>query len=121
MLKLKKRTIRETTAVIEVNDDDGNLVSETIRVKYYSPRVADVEAMQAEIEKAEAETEGKGKSWLSWILAKRIHSLPDLADEKGKPLEVSQEMLEEYLDIKALTAIREAIEDDLNPKSQGGR
>lgn len=121
MLKLKKRTIRETTAVIEVNDDEGNLIEQTIRVKYYSPRVADIEAIKTEIDKAAAEGESETRSFLTWMLASRIHSLPDIADEKGKPLEVSQTMLEEYLDIKSLNAIREAIEDDLNPKSQGGK
>ena len=120
MIKLQKKTIRETTAVIEVNDDDGKIVTEELRVKYVTPRIPQIKALEAEIEAAEKE-EGARSYWLSRILAQRIHSIPDIADEDGKPLEISQEMLEIYFDIKNLTAIRDAIEEDLAGKSQSAK
>lgn len=54
--------------------------------------------------------------WISKKLAGMIAELPDLADEKGKPFEITAENLEN-LTLANLEAIEKAIEDDIDPKA----
>lgn len=116
MIKLKtdQRNIRETSADFEYNDG-GELKTETIRVLYYSPTVAETKAAQKEIERVQrSDTE---ILWLSDTLLPRLHSLPNLCDEKGKPHKITKAFLES-IDIKNLQRIAEAIREDLLPKSE---
>lgn len=117
MIKIQtgQRTIRETAADFEYNDGE-ELKTESIRVLYYSPTVAETKADQAEIERvAKSDTE---VLWFSDLLLKRLHSLPNLCDEKGKPHKITKELLEN-MDVANLKRIAEAIRNDLNPKSEG--
>lgn len=171
----KTRTVREAKAPFEYNEG-GELKTEKIRVRYFSPTTLEHKAEQAEkvarmkemsdisdaqraaakaireweeaTEKAEAKPDDKTlkenarkmadkadelsvaarekaktaadnreQAWLSHQLAKRLESLPDLADAKGKAFEITIENLD-ALPFHNLQAIEKAIDDDLAPKEQ---
>lgn len=104
--------VRETTAAYEHQADDGTIQTDEIRVRYYSISVADVKRQQA----ANAAKIAAGETlWFSELLAERLESLPDILDEKGKPIEITAENLEN-IDLQNLEAIRTAIDNDLSPK-----
>jgi hypothetical protein len=115
-----KRTVRETTAPYEFTDEDGNPKTEDVRVQYYSLTIKDIKADQDEI-KAKAKKDPNGTYWLSDELAKRIHALPDLADEDGKPFPITAKSLEECVAVTNLRSIKAAIEKDIAPKEQPGK
>lgn len=119
MIKLNgnRRTVRETTAEFQYTDDKGELIFETIRVRYYSPRIQDAKLLRAEVE-AKLEADPNSAFALSEMLSRRIESLPDLADKNGKPLKITVDVLENEIDLLNLKAIQDAIEDDLDPKSE---
>lgn len=117
MIKLKsgERTIRETSCKFQYNEG-GELKTDDLTIRYFSPTVAESKADQAEIERvAQSDTE---VLWISDLLVKRLHSLPNLCDEKGEPHEITREFLE-GLDMTNLRAISDAIRKDLAPKSEG--
>jgi len=55
-------------------------------------------------------------AWLSKKLAGMLESLPDLADGKGNPFEITADNLEN-LSLSNLEAIEKAIDEDLDPKA----
>jgi hypothetical protein len=114
MIKLHKNTrvVRETTASFEYMDGEEVKV-EQIRVRYFSPTVAEVRSTSSEISAKRKEGE---TVWLSETLSKQIESLPDLVDDKDKPIKITAEFLE-TLPVVNLTAINDAIDRDLAPKS----
>jgi hypothetical protein len=122
MIKIQgtQRTIRETTSEFE-HFEGGEIKKETIRVKYYSPTITELRSLEKELKAKfkESSQSGEGEStfYLTEFLVKRLHALPDLADGKGKPFKITLENIES-LDVKNLERIRDAINDDLNPKAQ---
>jgi len=112
----KGRTIRETTASYEYTDEKGHLQSEDIRVRYFSLSWNEIEAEHSEL-KALSQKDPTAPVWPHIRAAKRIESLPDLADEHGKPFPITPESLG-ALDARNLAAIKKAIDDDLVPKEQ---
>jgi hypothetical protein len=110
----QKPLVRETTAPFIYSDDNGDPVTENIRVRYYAWTTAKLKEAHSLREKKIAEG---GTYWHSDMLADRIESLPDIVDDKGKPVKIDVAFLD-TLDIKNLTAIGEAIDNDIRPKSQ---
>lgn len=119
MIKLnpKKRTIRETTAKFEYMNGTAEIKTDDIRVLYYSPTVADSREELAAM-KSRKDAEDDSIWWLSDSLLRKVHSLPDLCDEKGKEHKLTREFYES-LDFKNLDSILSAINEDLSAgKSQ---
>lgn len=110
------RTVRRTTAKWESNGEElGTVETEEITVLYYSPTIAELKAAQADIEQRYKDNPDQ-IYWLSETLVKRIHSLPDLKVGEGQPTALTAEWLESQ-DLKNLTSVKTAVEDDINPKS----
>lgn len=108
---LTGRTIRETSAEFEYNDPEtGELKTEPMRIKYYSPTIADQKAERDAIKSLPDDD----IYWFSKPLARRLHSLPDLLDDDGNPVAVTEELLEQ-MSYRNLEAIKTAIEKDLRP------
>lgn len=140
MIKLntKQRTVRECRAPFEYQTDAGELVTEEVRVRYFSPTVQQSKQLYEELEQT---LESKAQFWQSSQLAVLLAGLPDIETENGtfepvppKPDEESGKAWDEYqtarrkaerwleaIEVKNLTAIRKAMEDDIDPKSQGGK
>ena len=112
------RLVRETTAPYEYTDEKGELKVEQIRVRYYSLSVAEMREKTARIEQMIAEAVDKKEPvWLSDVLPLTLESLPDLLDQKGKPIAITADSLAK-LNRHNLDAIQTAISEDLNPKEQ---
>lgn len=113
-IKVKKdvRTIRETTAPFQYNGDDGELKTEDIRVVYYSPTTQQAREIQEEMRKRMENKDEMVAWYVSDTLIRRLHSLPDLVDEKDKPYKITQEFLDS-LDTVNLNAINDAITEDI--------
>lgn len=125
MIKVSgERPVRSTTAPYIT--DEGETVE--ISVEYYSSTPAYLkkrmlEAQKAdeayEVKAAKAEKEGKRMPprvfYVTDELARDLHALPDLADEKGKPFRITVENLDK-LDQRNINAIRQAITDDIAGK-----
>lgn len=121
MITLKKdsRTVRETTCDFEYTDENGELKVATIRVRYYSPTTKQSKEEQEALKKLREE-DPNAIWWVTNTLAKRLHSLPDIRDEKGNEIPISVEFLDS-LDFKNIEAINQAIIEDLRPKSLNGK
>ncbi|MFN6963960.1 MAG: hypothetical protein ACK4S4_09360 [Pyrinomonadaceae bacterium] len=115
MLKIKasQRVVRETTAPFEYSDN-GETKSVDIRVRYYSPTIKDLHDHRREVQTRQEE-QPDNPMMLSDVLARRLESLPDLSDDKGKPIKITVAALEE-ISIRNLTAIQRAINEDLEGK-----
>lgn len=125
MIKLNgKRTVRECTAEFQTTDAAGSLAFESIRVRYFSPRGHDFKDLRAEMNDKIENAPNEPVNWLAVGLSKQLHSLPDLAHPKtGKPLThgtFDAELLDREIDLLNLQAIRDAIDEDLAPKSKPG-
>lgn len=120
MIKLSgiQKTVRETTAKFEY-EDEGKIKSEEIRVQYYSPTITELRQFEAELRAKVKDGEPSSTFYLTEFLVRRIHALPDLADTKGKVRKITLDFIES-LDVKNLERIRDAINEDLNPKSTPG-
>lgn len=103
-----QKVTRETTATIEV---DGG--SETIRIQYRSPTLAEIRK-EADEQRARSADD---PVYLSDVLARRVVGLPDIVDDKGKPVTVSVELFDGFT-LPVLMAISEAISADMSPKLQ---
>jgi hypothetical protein len=116
MIKLNgnKRTVRETEADWTYQDGD-ELKTEPIKVRYFSPTVADVRRQTDARRKAITE----GKDWyVSHQLVEMLDSLPDLIDPKtNKPVKITLDFLE-LQELMNLQSIVDAIDADVRPKSQ---
>lgn len=104
----KDRAVREITAKYETTS--GKI--EDIRVRYYSPTVAETRRNSEDVD---AKRKAGEIVWVSDTLAQMIESIPDLVDVKGKPFKIAPEFLES-LSITNLLAIDKAIREDLDPK-----
>lgn len=117
-VNLEARTVRETTCPYEFTDDEGNLQTKDIRVRYFSPTIADSKRERQAIDGL-IKADKSAVYWYSESLVNRIESLPDLVDAAtGKPLKITVEVLE-ALDSKNVERIHEAILEDLRPKAPG--
>lgn len=113
MIKLNgNRTVRQCNAEFQLTNEKGELEFQTITVRYFSPRISDFKKLRADIERQVKDDAGT-TFFLSEGLARQIESLPDLVDEKGKPLKITAEVLEDKIDVLNLQAIRDAIDEDL--------
>lgn len=110
------RTVRETTAPFEYTQD-GELIVENIRVRYFSFTLADLKKMRSDaLAKAEAAEKGDGDiQWMSSVLVQKLESLPDIVDGKGKPIAITEAHLDKFSAVNLL-AINRAIDEDLYPK-----
>ena len=109
MIKTQSKPYRQTTAQWTVCEGDQER-EEAIRVQYYPLTVKDLKESK---QVADDET-----TWLSDLLVKRLHALPDLVGEDDKPVAITID----FLDIQAVSNLRkifEAITDHENPKSTG--
>lgn len=114
----KAKAIRETTCEF-VQFVDGQPVKSEIRVQYFSWTTADFKKHEAERAALLADNP-EAILWNSEVLAKRLHALPDLVDEDGRPFEITLEFLD-LLDVDNVNAIREAVNKDISPKSDATR
>ena len=121
MIKLNDigRTVRETVAPFEYTDPKtGKIVTEDIRVRYYSFTVAELKQMRAEAfaqQKAIREGDEGKVQWLSGVLVGKLAELPDILDAKNKPIAITEANLDK-ISVVNLTAISHAIDRDLDPK-----
>jgi hypothetical protein len=110
-----KETVRECLASYKYTVD-GKPVAEDIRVQYYSLTIHEMKAYRKDLEERIAENP-EAVIWMSETLAPRLHALPDLTDEKGKPFAITIENLEK-IPLENLDAIKTAIDEDLAGKSR---
>jgi hypothetical protein len=108
-----ERIVRETTAPFE-HMQDGEVATSEIRVRYFSPTTQDIIEQRNE-EKARKAEDETASYWLSEALVRRLESLPDLVDGKGKPVKITLEFLNSIA-IKNLPAIQDAIAKDIEGK-----
>lgn len=126
MIKLNtnRPTIRETTATFEQVDDKGNIAETPIRVLYYSFTTKRLKEIRAEVQR---KLDAGETLWHSETLVDQLHGLPDLVDEKERPLFVphggdakKREAAIDFLDsleVKNVEAIRNAIDEAVRPKA----
>lgn len=107
------RIVRTTTAPHEYVDEQGENATADITVEYYSPTLDDLEQSRMKVEEA-----GGSIQWLAGELAERVHRLPDIVGEDDKPVKITPEFLR-TMTMKNLFAIQTAINEALNPKSDG--
>lgn len=114
MIKINtiEKTVRETMAPFELSENGKNR-TEQIRVQYKSFTVKEMKQRRAKYE-AEAKANPDAVVWLSDTLAEKLIALPDLLDDKEKPVEITVEFLD-TLEVRNLEAIKKAIEDDEDP------
>ena len=112
--------MRACTAPYEYTNDAGETVKEDIRVRYFVRTAA--EAREDRENKIRLYEESKKNPDAPPVffyhmdeLAKRLESLPDLADDKGKAFPITPESLG-MLSTANLEAIHDAIEADIAPK-----
>lgn len=110
------RTVRTTSAPFQFSNGNGEIQTEQITVRYYSLKIKDIKARRAALEQ-KAKDDPTAIVWLSETLAESLESLPDLTDEKGKPLAITVENLD-AIDLPNLEAIKKAIDDDISGKAQ---
>jgi hypothetical protein len=103
-----KRAVRNCTATYITEEGE----TAEIAVEYYSWTIAEMKATRKEAE-LRVESAPGNIVWASELLADRLHALPDLADDKGKPFKITVANLDK-LDIDNLNAIREAIDEDIS-------
>lgn len=108
----RSRLIRETTAPFIINDKAGER-TETIRVRYYSLSIKESKEFTKELAR-------KDNLYVSDLLLPIIAELPDIVDDKGKPMKITQDVLDS-LNTLNLRAIQKAIETDLAGKVQPSR
>jgi hypothetical protein len=113
-----QRTVRTTTAQLEYNDEEtGAIKQEQVVVQYYSPTIEQLQNEQEDIRR-KFKKDPNAVHWTHESLANRLHALTDSSGERIEKKELSAEFLRGF-DLKNLQAIREAIENDLRPKSEG--
>lgn len=97
-----------------VYEEGGELVEKQIRVCYYDYTTKQLKEQQAKFE-ADTKENPNALVWNTDALLTRLHSLPDIVDADGKPVEITLDFLD-ALDVKNVQAIKKAIEEDVNPK-----
>lgn len=119
MIKLKNATsniIRETTVDFVFTNDQGEKETQNIRVRYHDWTTKQLKEQEAE---RIARKEKNESLWKSEALFTRLHSLPDIVDDDGHPIEITLAVIES-LEMANLLAIESAIDADLNPKKLTG-
>ena len=105
------RTVRETSAKWESNGVDGEVISTAIAVHYYSPTVAMLKAQRIEAQRR-FEADPSDIVWISEELLPMLHSLTGLPAGADVPSPITIEWLDAQ-DIRNLTALRDAINEDM--------
>lgn len=105
--------VRQTNAEWEFQEN-GEIKTANICVLYFDFTTKVLKQQQAELK---AKADGDDLLWNTDSLLGRIHSLPDLVDEKEKPVEITLEFLDAQ-SIKNIAALKKAIDDDLNPEKK---
>ena len=117
--KTNTRTVREVSCAFQYNDEKtGEIKSEQIRVLYYSPTTAEVRARVANEQQKREEAKKENRMYIPYAvdaLFELIHSIPTLTDDKGEPHKVTLELLDSF-DVQNITAIKQAIDEDISPK-----
>jgi hypothetical protein len=108
MIKVNSKTFRQTTAEWEVFEDGENKI-ENVRVQYYPLTVKDLKDNQDNPEDE--------KLWLSDVLLKRLHALPDFCDDEEKPIEIKLEFLDNQ-SIDNLKRVFDAINQHESPSQK---
>jgi hypothetical protein len=108
------KLIRQTKAQWEY-EDGTEIKSAEITVKYFGRTTKEFREQREEIYRRVKE-DPNFVLFHSDTLLKRLHSLPDLGDEEGKTLKITQEWLDAQ-DLKNLQSLVTAIEEDESPKS----
>lgn len=107
------QNVRSTTAVWATNDAAaGTSINDDVSVLYYSPTIKELRETKLQMEQYFKDNPGE-PFYLSEILIKRIHSLPDFHVGVGQPNELTLEWLESQ-DLLNLNAVNEAIKADID-------
>jgi len=110
--------VRQTTAPYEYTNDEGELATDDIVVRYFDQTAGEKREYVEKMRQLAEKDPGK-IIWTAEILATRLESLPDLRGPDGKDFAISVKNLE-LLSSTNLTAINAAIIDDESPKSKPG-
>ncbi len=107
------KVVRSTTANWTANSTTAGDTSGTeITVLYYSPTIRELRETKQQMEQYFKDNPGE-PFYMSEILIKRIHSLPDFKLGVGQPNPLTLEWLEEQ-DLINLNAVNEAIKADID-------
>lgn len=111
-----ERIVRETAAPYE-HLVKGEVKTDSIRVRYYSETWNEMQERHKQLKQLELERGEDAIVWPHEVLADRLESLPDLRLPGGKPFKITPENLG-TLEKRNLVAIRKAIDEDIEGKSQ---
>lgn len=106
----KTPIVRETKAKY-THQVGGEIRTEEIRVRY---RSLSIKALK---EQKQLIADKKDDAYISDTVFAVVDELPDFVGEDNKPIELTLEFFEE-MSIDNLKAIKDAIDGDVNPKSQ---
>lgn len=123
MAKAKQQTnrvIRATDAEWTVNGaTPGEIEKKTVRVLFYSPTIQELKDAAEEVQQY-FKNNPDSPYFVSNVLIKRLHSLPDFNVGEGQPDPLTVEWLDAQ-DLVNLESVQEAIKGELNPKSQAAK
>lgn len=108
-----EKRVRQTTAPF-IYTENGEEKTASIRVRYFDLTVKQLKERQEKLA-AEVKIDPDKLVWLSDTLIERLESLPDIIGDDKKPVELTLEFLES-LSLENLKAIKNAIEENDNPK-----
>jgi len=107
-LKNQNKIVRETVAPF-IHFEKGEEITEQITVRYYAFSIAEGRQFRQQIEDI-----GDDATWADHLLP-MLDSLPDMVDDKNKPVRITKEFLESLNSLN-LQAILKAIKEDASPK-----
>jgi hypothetical protein len=108
MIKVNSKTYRQTNSDWLVCEN-GEEKIENIRVQYYPLTVRDLKEAQ--------DKPADEKLWLSDVLVKRLHGLPDFVGDDDAPIEISVEFLDSQ-SIDNLKRVFDAINEHESPSEK---
>lgn len=116
-----QRMVRQTTSPFEYQNENGELTTGEITVRYYVQTAKEArdrhEAARTAYKQAKESGELIPFEYYTDTLSQRLESLPDLETEGGKKFAITPENLG-MLTVPNINAIHKAIEDDQSPKEQ---
>ena len=113
MYMASAQNVRSTTAVWTTTDAAaGTSSNDEVSVLYYSPTIRELRETKQQMEQYFRDNPGE-PFYMSEILIKRIHSLPDFKVGIGQPNALTIEWLESQ-DLLNLNAVNEAIKADID-------